>query len=422
MREDFIHYLWKFKKLSGLQLKTTKGKLILIENLGVHNHHSGPDFFNARVKIDDQLWAGNVEMHLRASDWFKHAHDDDPAYDNVILHVVWKHDAEISRRNDVDIPVLEVEPYINDAQIISYTRLFAYKNNQFINCEKSIAVVDRFKVDLWLEKVYLQRLEQRYIKIQESLQLNRNDWEATFFQLLARSFGTKVNADALEQMAQSLNPSVVRKLAANSLQLESVLMGQAGLLETENECDYHHELVKEYSYLKSKFKLKPIHTDLRFFRLRPANYPTVRISQLAMLYHKTPLLFAQVIMSDSREELTALFDGAAASYWDTHHIFGKETSFRKKKLSQLFIDLLIINCIAPVKFAFSKYNGTDNVDDVLQLIRSLPLEKNTITNGFKKLISMDNALHSQAVLQLKPNYCNVNQCLKCDIGIELLKD
>ncbi|KQC31887.1 hypothetical protein AAU57_14605 [Nonlabens sp. YIK11] len=420
MREDFIHYLWKFKKLSGLQLRTTKDQLVVIKTLGHHNHHSGPDFFNAQVEIDGQLWAGNVEMHVKSSDWYKHGHDDDPAYDNVILHVVWKHDAEITRRSEIDIPVLEVSTYVPDDAILTYTKLFAYKNDQFINCEKLIHQVDSFQVDMWLEKVYIQRLEQRYRRIEKSLKQNNNDWEATFFQMLARSFGTKVNADAFEQIATAMDQSVVRKLAADAFQLESVLMGLSGLLDTPREDRYFSLLEKEFAFAKAKFRLKPIPTDLKFFRLRPANYPTIRLSQLAMLYHRNPMLLAQVILAKSKAEISALFDVKAAKYWDTHHVFDKQTESREKVLTQSFIDLLIINCIVPIKFAYARHHGKDTTDELLGIIRDIPMEKNTVTQGFKKLIGIKTALESQAVLQLKPNYCDLNLCLKCDIGVRLM--
>jgi len=422
MQEDFIHYLWKFKKLNGLDLRTTKGENLVIKTLGLHNHNSGPDFFNAQVVVNDQLWAGNVEMHIKSSDWYKHGHDDDPAYDNVILHVVWKHDAEITRRSEIDIPVLEVALYVPDEVILSYTRLFAFKNNQFINCEKSIGKIDQFQIDMWLEKVYIQRLEQRSKRIEQSLKQNNNDWEATFFQLLMRSFGTKVNADAFEQLATTIEQSVVRKLSADAFQLESVLFGLSGLLDDDKSDRYFQQLEKEFAFAKAKHQLKPIHTQLKFFRLRPANYPTIRLSQVAMLYHRYPLLFADVILAKTRKELHDLFEVNAAKYWDDHHLFDKQTEVREKKLTSSFIDLLIINCIVPIKFAYARFQARDNTDQIMELMRSLPLEKNTITSGFKKLMPINNAMESQAVLQLKPNYCDKNECLQCDIGVRLMRE
>lgn len=422
MQEDFIHYLWKFKKLSGLDLKTTAGEAIVIKSLGTHNHHSGPDFFNCRVEIGGQLWAGNVEMHLRASDWYKHGHDDDPAYDNVILHVVWKHDAEITRRSEIEIPVLEVANYVPEHLIVSYTKLFTQKNNQFINCEKSVNQVDAFVIDMWLEKLFLQRLQERSMRIQSNLEIQNGDWEAVFFQMLTRSFGTKVNADAFEQVATSIEQAVVRKLASDAFQLEAVLLGQAGLLNTSFQDRYFQQLVKEFAFAKAKFQLIPIQTSLKFFRLRPANYPTVRLSQLSQLYHRSPFLFAEILLAKTKKELYKLFEVKAAGYWDDHHVFDKPTENREKYLTTEFVDLLIVNCIVPLKFSYAMHQGKENIEELLELMRSIKLEKNTITNGFKKLLVISSALESQAVLQLKPHYCDRNACLSCDIGVRLMRE
>jgi hypothetical protein len=420
MQEDFIHYLWKFKKLLGEQLTTTNGDAIAIQSLGTHNHHSGPDFFNARLEIGNQLWAGNVEMHVKASDWYRHGHDDDPAYDNVILHVVWKHDADISRRDEVHIPVLEVSKFVPDHLIAGYQKLFAHKRDQFINCESSITSVDRFHVDNMLERSFVRRLEARYQRIIESLEKNNGDWEATFFQMLARSFGTNVNADAFEQVANSMDQPVVRKLATDAFNLEAVLLGQAGLLDSKHEDRYFKQLVDEYAFAKAKHQLKPIHTKLKLFRLRPANYPTIRLSQLARLYHRTPLLLGEILTSNDLSKWSDLFDVKAAVYWDTHHLFDKKADTREKGITTTFLNLIIINCILPIKFAYHKHQGNTDLEFLLDIAKDIPAEKNTIVAGFKQLIPIKNALQSQAVLQLKPTLCDLNKCLQCDIGVRLI--
>lgn len=422
MQEDFIHYLWKFKKLSGQELKTTEGKRIVIKSLGTHNFHSGPDFFNGRLEIDGQQWAGNIEMHVKASDWYVHGHDDDPAYDNVILHVVWVHDAEISRRDEINIPVLDVSNYVAPALVHSYQKLFAIKNNQFINCENDYATIDDFKKVQWFEKLFFERLEQRSIHIKSILEKTHNDWETLFFQMLSRSFGTKINGDAFEQLAQSMDASTVRKLAKDAFQLEAALLGQAGLLEEPKKDHYYKQLVDEYAFAKAKFQTQPAHTPMKFFRLRPANYPTIRISQLAMLYHRSPQLFGEILLAQTRQEIHQLFDIKAAKYWETHHVFDKPTTEREKTLTAAFIDLLIVNCIVPIKFVHAQFTGKDKTEELLEIMYSLKAESNTIVAGFKKLGNINNALESQAILQLKPNYCDVNKCLSCDIGVALLRD
>jgi hypothetical protein len=421
MQEDFIHYLWKFKKLSGQELKTTEGNEIVIKSLGTHNFFSGPDFFNGRVEIDGQDWAGNIEMHVKASDWYMHGHDEDPAYDNVILHVVWMHDAEITRRDGINIPVLEVSQYVDPDLVQSYRKLFAVKNDPFINCESQFSSIDSFKRDQWLEKLFFERLELKSDRIKHLLEQKNNDWEAAFFQLLARSFGTKTNADAFEQLASSMEQPVVRKLAKDAFQLEAILLGQAGLLDVMKKDSYYKELFDEYAFAKAKHQLQPSLTPMKFFRLRPANYPTVRISQLARLYQNNPMLFGEVLLTKSRTDIHQLFEVKAAKYWSSHHVFDKETEEREKMLTSDFIDLLIINCIVPIKFMHARFMGNDKMEELLDLMYELKPEKNAIITGFKKLFKVKNALQTQSLLQLKPNYCDVNKCLSCDIGVSLLR-
>jgi len=423
MREDLLHYLWKFKKLSGTKLHTTDSEPLDIISLGIHNHHSGPDFFNARLRIGGQEWAGNVEMHVKATDWYLHGHDDDPAYDNVILHVVYSHDAEITRRDDVIIPVLDVSQYISEEILSGYQRLFSIRENQFINCERSINDIDRFHIEHWLESMYLQRLERKQADIRKVLANSSNDWEALFFQILARSFGTKVNADAFEQTAASIEQSVVRKLARDAFGFEAVLLGQAGLLSTPSDERYYRLLVEEYAFAKAKFKLRPAHTTMKFFRLRPVNYPTIRLSQLSQLYHRSPHLFAEILLAKTREEIHRFFEISAADFWDTHHIFDKKVKPTKKRLTPAFIDLLIINAIVPIRFAYYRHRGEEKTEELLELMLSIPFEKNKVTSGFKELLPwLNGALHSQAVLELKPYYCDPNRCLHCAVGIKLMRE
>lgn len=422
MREDLLHYLWKFKKLQGQRLQTTEGEVIEIDKWGMHNQNAGPDFFNARLRIGDQLWAGNVEMHVKASDWYLHGHDDDPAYNNVILHVVFVHDAEITRRDEVTIPVLDLSGYVSETVLKSYRNLFAKMENQFINCENNIAAVDRFEVDFWLEKVYLERLQKRHKSMLAHLDQTTNDWETLFFRRLARSFGTSVNADAFEQIAISIPQNILRKLARDAFQLEAVLMGQAGLLEKELDIPYYKGLKNEFAFAKAKYQLNPVHTPLKFFRLRPPNFPTIRLSQLAFLYHRSPHLFAEILLAKNVKELMDLFDVQAAKFWDTHYVFDKQSKVVKKGLSKNFVQLLIINAVVPVRFAYLSNRGKPEAEDVLDLLRELPYEHNKTTQKFQHLLPwLDNALHSQALLQLKTAYCDPNKCLQCAIGVKLMR-
>ncbi|MGB3591656.1 MAG: DUF2851 family protein [Nonlabens sp.] len=420
MREDFLHYLWKFKHLIIPGLSTVDGRSIVIKNLGQHNYQSGPDFFNSRLVIGDQEWAGNVEMHLKSSDWYVHEHHKDPAYDNVILHVVWHHDKEVLLSSGDAIAVLEVNKIIPERTLNSYKKLFAVKAQQFINCEQQINEVDPFKRELWFEKVFFERLIAKSKRINSTLELNNNNWEAAFFQLLARSFGTRINADAFEQVARSIPYPHLFKLSRDAFQLESTLLGQSGLLAGDFEDHFYRSCCREYAFAKAKYQLSPAHTPVKLFRLRPANYPTIRLSQLAMLYQRSPRLFGEILLAQTKEEIYKLFDIQSSTYWTTHHLFDQPVAVREKRLTSNFIDLIIINCIIPFQFQHAKTMGRDNSNEILALMSSLKAEKNTIVKGFQKLVTIPTALESQAVLQLKPNYCDVNKCLSCDIGVDLL--
>jgi hypothetical protein len=314
-----------------------------------------------------------------------------------------------------------VSQYVDPDLVQSYIKLFAVKNDQFINCESQFSSIDSFKRDQWLEKLFFERLEVKSDRIKHLLEQNNNDWEAAFFHLLARSFGTKTNADAFEQLASSMEQSVVRKLAKDAFQLEATLLGQAGLLDVTKKDSYYKELFDEYAFAKAKHQLQASLTPMKFFRLRPANYPTVRISQLARLYQNNPMLFGEVLLAKSRTDIHQLFEVKAAKYWSTHHVFDKETEEREKMLTSDFIDLLIINCIVPIKFMHARFMGNDKMEELLDLMYELKPEKNTIITGFKKLLKVENALQTQSLLQLKTNYCDVNKCLSCDIGVSLLR-
>jgi hypothetical protein len=421
MREDFIHFLWKFKLLLSVDMKTTAGQSLVVKSLGQHNHHSGPDFFNGRVVIDGQEWAGNIEMHVNSRDWFLHNHDTDSAYDNVILHVVWNHDFEIRNKDGHHIPVLEIKSLIPENLLVNFHKLFTQSEEQFINCKNQIQQVDDFKKSMWLEKVFIERLQAKSARIASYLEVNQNDWEAAFFQALARSFGSKVNADAFENLTQSIPIQTIRKLARDAFQLESVLLGQLGLLEEKKIDRYFQLCLDEYAFAKAKYQLTLSSIPAKLFRLRPANYPTIRLSQLAQLYHRNPMLFGEVLLAKTKSELYKIFEVKAATYWNNHHLFDKQVEEREKHLTTNFIDLIIINCIVPFKFHHAAQTGKDITEELLELMQEIKPEKNKIVLGFKGLYEINSALESQAVLQLKSNYCDLNKCLSCDVGVALLR-
>lgn len=422
MKENLLHFIWKLKLFSSKKMLSTNDQSIEITSAGIENLNSGPDFFNAKIEIDNQVWAGNVEIHINSSDWYKHNHEIDENYDSVILHVVWEHDVEIYRKNGEAITTLELKNYISNEVLKNYEQLFN-KNHNWINCEKNINSVDSFVMDNWLERLYFERLEQKSLFINQVLTANLNNWEATLFILLSKNFGLKVNADAFLNFARSFDFSIVRKVSSNIEQLEALFFGQAGLLFNEKESVYFNKLKQEYEYLRVKFNVTPISKgEVQFFRLRPNNFPTIRLSQLAFLLNKNQNLFSKIIEVNSLEGFYKLFEVSTLPFWETHYTFETTSKKSTKKLTKSFIDLLLINTILPLKFVYLKSIGKSDFSSIFSVLEQIKPEKNTIISNFELLkIKSQNAFKTQALLQLKNEYCNKQLCLQCSIGKELLK-
>ena len=422
MQEDFLHYLWKHKKILANSLKTTKGELVSIINVGEHNHNTGPDFFNAQLKIGEQLWAGNLEIHIKSSDWYLHNHETDVNYDNVILHVVWEHDTEIFRKDNTKIPTLELKHYVPQDALNGYQKLFN-NNRKWINCENDFASTPEFIMTNWLERLYFERLERKANDITALLHENTNNWESVLFKMLFKNFGLKVNGDAFASIANSFDFSIIRKQQSNLLSLEALLFGQAGLLEDDCQEAYFLELAKEYQFLKQKFTLTNTNvTPLQFFRLRPPNFPTIRMSQLANMYYLHQNLFSKIIAANTLNEFYTFFTVETSTFWETHYTFNKASKASKKKVTKAFVDLLLINTIIPIKFSYAKQLGKTIDEEIIRMLQQITSEKNSIVdkfNGLKKV--SHSALESQALLQLKNEYCDKNKCLKCVVGNSLLK-
>nr|WP_299074569.1 DUF2851 family protein [uncultured Allomuricauda sp.] len=422
MREDLLHFIWRCGKLQGKPLNTTTSQNIVIKSPGTLNRKSGPDFFNALVEVEGQLWAGNVEMHLKSSDWYVHHHETDDNYTNVILHVVWEDDIEVFRKDNTIIPTLQLKDYVSPELLNKYGSLFNHARSSFINCEKDFKSIDSFLVENWLLRLYIERLEQKSGLIFELLEKSNNDWEGVLFTMLTKNFGSKVNGAFFLDKALKLDFSIIRKTASDLTQLESLLFGHFGLLQNE-ECkdQYYLQLRKEYGYLSKKFELESPRNKPEFFGLRPTNFPTIRISQLANLYAKEQNLFTSLMGMTELEDIYTIFETMTSSYWDDHFTFGKISKKSKKKMSRAFMDLLIINTVVPIKFCYAKHLGQDWNDDITLMIAQIKKEANSIVNGFERLGSKTkNAMDSQAKIQLYTNYCAKNKCLQCALGTHLL--
>ena len=421
MQEDFLHYIWKHKKFRFNNLETTTGESIVVTSVGQHNFNSGPDFFNAKIKVGDQLWAGNVEIHIKSSDWFLHSHEQDKAYDNVILHVVWEDDTEVFRKDNTPIPTLQLKDIVDVAMLNNYEKLFA-KQNKWINCENDFPSTDDFVLTNWLERLYLERLERKSETINTLLVASKNDWESVFFKMLTKNFGLKVNGESFFSLGQSIDFSIIRKTQSNPHVLEAFLFGQAGLLKQDIENAYYLDLKNEYKFLKQKFGLQNNQVlPLQFFRLRPSNFPTIRLSQLANLYNKHQNLFSKVIELNEVEDFYELFKVSTSDFWKTHYTFQKTSKTSIKTLSKSFVDLLLINTILPIKFCYAKQKGVEIDSEIIKIATAITSEKNNIISAFNNLKKVSkSSLDSQALIQLKTEYCDKNNCLKCAVGNQFL--
>ncbi len=421
MKEEFLHYLWKFKKFNSLNLETSNGEEITIVNVGQYLELAGPDFFNAQIVIGKQKWAGNVEIHLKSSDWYVHHHERDAAYENVILHVVWEHDTEIFRKNNTEIPVLELKKYVDLQTIADYQSLMTPKS--WIFCEKQLKDINEFTLKNWQERLFFERLERKSKPIYYLLQETNNDWESVLFCLLAKNFGLNTNGEIFLKIAQSIPFSIIRKESFEVENLEALLLGNAGLLDNEKEDNYFKDLKFRYFYLLHKYQIeKKTVEPVQFFKHRPDNFPTIRLSQLANLFHIQQNLFSKIIEANSVKTIYEIFEVSASNYWQNHYQFDKESPKKKKQLSKSFVDLIIINSIIPLQFAYAKSQGKETSEDLIQLLNEVAPEKNAIIDKFSSFgIKAKNAFESQSLLQLKNEYCNKSRCLECGIGMELLK-
>ena len=420
MKEDFLHYVWQYKKFAFTNIQTVSGQELTIIHSGYYIQQAGPDFFNAQIVIDNQKWAGNIEIHLKSSDWYVHHHETDANYDNVILHVVWEHDTDVFRKNNTVIPVLELKKYVSNEVLHQYKQLFTQKT--WINCENQLTTIDDFTISNWKERLFFERLEKKANEVEILLQKNTFDWEATFFQLLAKSFGLNTNGDAFLKMAESLPYSVIKKERHEVENIEALFFGTTGLLEEENEDSYYNDLKKRWNYLKHKHQLNSIFFQpVQFFKHRPDNFPSIRLAQLAQLIVKHQHFFQLIVKANSTEEIYPFFNSTVSEYWKLHYVFDKSHSKKNKILSKNFIDLLILNCILPIKFAYGYASGNINPEELIALASEIATEKNTIIEKFAHFgLVSTNSYHSQAILQLKKEYCNTNKCLNCAIGQKLI--
>ncbi len=420
MSEELLYYIWQQKLFNTHRLKTTQGEDLSIIHCGIRNHDAGPDFTQAKIRINGDLLAGNVEIHVRSSDWKKHKHQSDRAYSNVILHVVY--DDEMKSDSACTLPTLELKDKIELQFLSRYRQLMA--SSSWIPCESQIARVDEFIIKSGLHRILIERLEQKTGDIIGRFRQNKNNWEETFYQITARNFGLKINADTFDLLAKSLPLGIIARHKNSLAQIEALVFGQAGMLHKTFNDDYPRSLKKEYLFLKKKYNLEPLQPHLwKFMRLRPPGFPTIRLAQFSMLLHSSTHLFSKMLDAESARQIAGLFRCEPSSYWLNHYRFDTASKNIRKPVGEDFIQTLIINAVIPMMFIYGKSKGNSVIQDkALNFLEQLSSEKNAIISKWRSLgIKSGSAFESQALLQLKNQYCSHKRCLDCFVGNQILR-
>lgn len=398
----------------------TNGDSISVIHQGNHNANQGPDFSDAKIKINDTLWAGNVELHVNSSHWNLHNHSADNNYNNIILHVVWNHDVEIKDANGNNLPTLELQSRVSNLLIEKYKQLM--ETTQFISCEKLKHNLSDLALTGWKQRLVAERLLKKSENIFSILKETHYHWEETFWWLIAANFGLKVNSGMFQKIAQSLPLHILAKHKNNNIQVEAMLFGQPGLLQNDFVEKYPQMLQKEYHFYQEKYKLKPVDGELFFLRMRPANFPTIRLAQLAMLIHHSEHLFSKIKETESIDEIKKMFVLEANDYWHYHYIFDEEADYKIKSLGKQMIDNIFINTLSPILFSYGLHHGEEIYKErAIKWLEEISPEKNAITKGFENLdYSIKSAFDSQAFIELKNEYCNYKLCLQCAIADSIL--
>lgn len=420
--EQLLHYLWKYRLYRPSNLTTTQGDTLEIIDPGLENTDAGPDFFNAKIRINGTVWAGSVEIHQKASDWLAHGHSTDKAYENVILHVVETDDGTVFRQNGEAIPQL-VLPI--PEQVIDNMEWLLTRDSPVACLERLPAIDPVFRLQ-WMDALLAERLERKTDDILRWLDLYQKDWNEVFYILLCRNFGFGVNSDAFERLARSLPLKCILKQRPSASQVESLFLGQAGLLNdsTGNRHHYYRLLQQEYSFLRKKYGLEPLEPHIfRNLRLRPDATPHIKLVELAAIWIRHDTLFSSVLSARTPRELKDFFRVPASAFWDTHYNFLRPSPHRKKQLGENALNMLLINTVVPLMFAYGLYHRMDeHKARALRLLASIPPEQNSIISLFSQVgMKPRNAGDTQALIQLKRNYCEKKKCLYCRLGFQLLK-
>lgn len=422
MNEALLHTIWKYRLLQQQEFTGTRGEAIRVVAVGEHNHNSGPDFFNAKISINGILLAGNVEIHVKTSDWLRHDHQHDKAYNNLVLHVVYEHDAELQQNQEFNVSVLELKQLVKPSLLDAYREL--EHSRQVIPCGKSIGAVPDFHWTSWLERLAVERLERKASYMAHVFGYSGNDLEETLYIMLCRNFGFKINDDAFELLAKSLPYSILKRYADNLLRLEALLFGVAGLLDEPFEDTYPRLLQNEFELLRHKHQLVPLRKEIwKFSKTRPVNFPTIRLSQLAHVFFKSQSLYHLLELYPDMQSLQAFFQVGTHAYWETHFKFDASSRRAAKPLGKTAFQSLVINTVVPfLFFSYARSGQQALMDYAMDLLSASDAEANKKTNVFAGLgKKASSALESQAQTELYDVFCSKKACLRCHVAEFLLK-
>ncbi len=422
LNEQLLQFIWRHKLLNPLPLITTQGSKLEVLKMGEWNLDSGPDFFNAQIRLNSLVLVGNIEVHVKTSDWLKHKHQHDKNYDNIILHVVYEHDIELQQNKNNQVEVLELKHVISEYTLNTYNLLCTTKNK--LACNDALRSVNELKFISWIERMTIERLEEKTKRIELIFTQNNGDYAQSFYTLLLRNFGFKVNGLPFELIAKQLPLTLLLKHADSLIQLEALLLGISGLLDDQFENKYIQTLQNEFQYLRNKYNFIPLQKELfKFSKMRPANFPNLRLVQLAKLIYTTPQLFTQPQHYTDYQQLETALQISLTGYWKNHYTLDGETQSKLINFGKTSIENIMINTLAPFFFFYSKKTGNHQfMEAALQLLEGCQFEINTKTKLFiAKKNALTTSANSQGLINLYDNYCIYKNCLKCGIAASILK-
>lgn len=416
MNEKLLHYIWKFQLFNKTALVSEENNKLQILSPGISNMNQGPDFLNSKIRINDTIWIGHVEIHINSSDWMAHRHSEDDNYKNIILHVVWNHDIDA----DFGFPTLVLKALVPKLLLNKYLSLM--ETNSFIPCEKNISNVKTIYIDKWKERMLMERLQDKSKRIESLLLKSNGDWEEVCWWIIANNFGGLVNADSFEMIAQSIPQRLLKKQSDSLFAIESIVFGQSGLLNRKFKEEYPNDLFREYLFHRKKYALRQPPVSLHFLRMRPANFPTIRLAQLCTIMFQEKRIFRRIIEASDPYDLKSILNNPMSEYWNTHYRFDEPGRFKTKKTGNQSFANFIINVAATLNYAYGFYHGVEkHKRKAIEWLEKTDAEGNTITGGFQKLgIINQSAGDSQALYHLKKNYCEMKKCLYCAIGNEII--